>query len=116
MNERMNETYSSFMVFEVKKIGETKKIDVQPEDLQDHLKPERVLIILREDVDTIFIWRGKKSPISARFTVDSIVRELQQEFPEYLLSKIVYIDEKNKNGNLPFPYIFKPPVLLVILD
>ena len=91
----------SFMVFEVEQNGERKKIDIQQIDLQDHLKFEQVLIILREDVDTIFIWEGKKSPLSTHFMIDRIVRELQQEFTEYLLSRIVYIDEKNKNGKLP---------------
>ena len=70
----------NFEVYEVKKSGRLKKLDIKLKDLRNHLNPKRVLITIRYDFGTIFIWKGSESPRSKSFnvTVDLITTQLQQ--------------------------------------
>lgn len=70
----------NFEVYEVKKSGRLKKLDIKLKDLRNYLNPQRVLITIRYDFDTIFIWKGSESPKSKSFnvTLDLITTRLQQ--------------------------------------
>jgi len=92
----MAEVYEQFIVFELENTGERKKLDLKQEELQSHLKPEQVFIIVREDLRRIFIWKGSKSPVRKRFISSKVAQQLQTELlkdQRYHRCKIVSIDQ-----------------------
>ncbi|MFX1410890.1 MAG: hypothetical protein ACFFA6_11080 [Promethearchaeota archaeon] len=92
----MTATYEEFFVYDLKDDGEKKKLDIKQEELQNYLNPEQVLVIIREDLRRIFIWKGAKSPVRKRFISSRVARDLQKELlddPRYHRCKIVSIDQ-----------------------
>ena len=92
----MTETYDEFIVYDLEDTGDRSKLDVSPEELQNHLNPEQVLIIVREDLRRIFIWKGSKSPVRKRFISSRVAQELQRDLIQdsrYHRCKIVSIDQ-----------------------
>jgi len=92
----MTETYEEFIVYDLENTGERRKLDIKPEELQDYLNPEQVLIIIREDLRRIFIWKGSKSPVRKRFISARIAQELQRDLIQdsrYHRCKIISIDQ-----------------------
>ena len=92
----MSEVYEEFMVFELEDSGERNKLKIVQDDLQKHLHPEQVLIIVREDLRRIFIWKGAKSPVRKRFISSRVAQNLQKELIDnsrYHRCKIVSIDQ-----------------------
>jgi len=92
----MAEVYEEFIVFELENTGERKKLKIKQEELQSHLKPEQVFIIVREDLRRIFIWKGAKSPVRKRFISSKVAQQLQKDLlkdPRYHRCKIVSIDQ-----------------------
>jgi hypothetical protein len=92
----MTETYEEFIVYELNNTGERKKLNVKPEELQNHLNPEQVLIIIREDLRRIYIWKGSKSPVRKRFISSRVAQDLQKDLIQdarYHRCKIISIDQ-----------------------
>ena len=92
----MTETYDEFIVYDLKNTGERKRLDIKQEDLGNKLKPDQVLIIIREDLRRIYIWKGSKSPVRKRFISSRVAQDLQKELvkdPRYHRCKIVSIDQ-----------------------
>ncbi|MFX0027750.1 MAG: hypothetical protein ACFE8B_00950 [Candidatus Hermodarchaeota archaeon] len=71
--------YETFMVYELDDSGERNKMNILEEELQSNLHPEQVLVIVREDLRRIFIWKGPKSPVRKRFISSRVAQELQDE-------------------------------------
>ena len=67
-----------FFAYKLKDNGERKELSFPENDLALHLNPEQVLIIVREDLRRIFIWKGAKSPVIKRFISSSVARDFQQ--------------------------------------
>ena len=87
--------YETFMVYELDDSGEYNKIGMAEEELQSNLHPEQVLVIVREDLRRIFIWKGPKSPVRKRFISSRVAQELQEELRKdasYHRCKIVSVD------------------------
>jgi len=84
-----------FMVYELDYTGKRIKLDIKPEELQNYLNPERVLIIIIKKIfHRIYIWNGSESQlrkkiISSRVAQD-IQRDLSQKDRDY---KIISIDQ-----------------------
>jgi hypothetical protein len=92
----MSESYEEFIVYDLENSGERKRLDLKQEDLNSHLNPDQVLIIIREDLRRIYIWKGAKSPVRKRFISSKVAQELQTELvkdPRYHRCKIVSIDQ-----------------------
>ena len=92
----MTESYEEFIVYDLENTGERKKLNVKPEELQNYLSPEQVLIIIREDLRRIFIWKGSKSPVRKRFISSRVAQELQRDLIQdsrYHRCKIISIDQ-----------------------
>ena len=92
----MSEVYEEFMVYELKDSGERNKLKIIQDELQKYLHPEQVLIIVREDLRRIFIWKGAKSPVRKRFISSRVAQNLQKELVDnsrYHRCKIVSIDQ-----------------------
>ena len=71
--------YETFMVYELDDSGDKNRISMPEEELQSNLHPEQVLVIVREDLRRIFIWKGPKSPVRKRFISSRVAQELQEE-------------------------------------
>ncbi len=85
----------TFLVYELDDSGEKIKIDIEEEQLQENLHPEQVLVIVREDLRRIFIWKGPKSPVRKRFISSRVASALQEELMKdarYHRCKIVSVD------------------------
>ena len=83
------------MVFELDDSGEKVKLEMLQEELKDNLHPEQVLVIVREELRRIFIWKGPKSPVRKRFISSRIASGLQEELMKdarYHRCKIVSVD------------------------
>jgi hypothetical protein len=87
--------YETFFVYELDNSGERKQLNITEEELESKLYPEQVLVIVREDLRRIFIWKGSKSPVRKRFISSRVAQELQQELrldSRYHRCKIVSVD------------------------
>jgi len=87
--------YETFMVYELDDSGEKMRLDMIEEELQNNLHPEQVLVIVREDLRRIFIWKGPKSPVRKRFISSRVAQALQEELMKdarYHRCKIVSVD------------------------
>ena len=85
----------TFMVYELDDSGERIKLDIEQENLQENLNPEQVLVIIREDLRRIFIWKGPKSPVRKRFISSRVASTLQEELMKdarYHRCKIISVD------------------------
>ena len=84
------------VVYELDYAGKRIKLDIKPEELQNYLNPERVLIIIRKDLHKIYIWKGSKSDTRKRFNSTRVAfdikRDLIQKDRDY---KIIPIDRLN---------------------
>ncbi|MHA1677726.1 MAG: hypothetical protein ACTSW3_02965 [Promethearchaeota archaeon] len=92
----MSESIEEFMVFELEDNGESRKIKIKQEELGNYLNPEQVLIIVREDLRRIYIWKGSMSPVRKRFISSRVAQELQHRLMRdyrYHRCKIVSIDQ-----------------------
>ncbi len=92
----MTEAYEDFIVYNLQNSGERTKLNIQPEELQSHLTPEQVLIIIREDLRRIYIWKGSKSPVRKRFISSRVAQDLQRDLIQdarYHRCKIISIDQ-----------------------
>ena len=92
----MTETYEEFIVYDLQNTGDRTRLNIKPEELQNHLNPEQVLIIIREDLRRIFIWKGSKSPVRKRFISSRVAQDLQRDLIQdsrYHICKIISIDQ-----------------------
>ncbi|MFX1328886.1 MAG: Rho termination factor N-terminal domain-containing protein [Promethearchaeota archaeon] len=87
--------YEHFMVYELDDSGERLKLNIEEAQLEESLHPEQVLVIVREDLRRIFIWKGGKSPVRKRFISSRVAQILQEELMKdsrYHRCKIVSVD------------------------
>ena len=87
--------YETFMVYELDDSGEKVKLNIEEEKLQENLHPEQVLVIIKEELRRIFIWKGPKSPVRKRFISSRVAQALQEELMKdarYHRCKIVSVD------------------------
>ncbi len=91
-----NVEYQEFMVYELEDSGDRVRLDLKQDDLQKALHEEQVLVIVREDLRKIYIWKGSKSPVRKRFISSKIAGQLQEELVKsagFHRCKIVSIDQ-----------------------
>ncbi len=85
----------TFMVYELDNSGERRELNINQEELESNLNHEQVLVIVREDLRRIFIWKGGKSPVRKRFISSRVAQALQEELRKdsrYHRCKIVSVD------------------------
>ena len=103
--KRLRLDNKDFIVYDLENTGDLTKLNIKPEELQNHLNPEQVLIIIRKDLRRIYIWKGAKSSIRKRFISSrvalDILRELNQKDRDYKIILIDPIDEeiRSKRGS-----------------
>jgi hypothetical protein len=87
--------FETFIVYELDDSGEKIRLNINEEELQENLHSEQVLVIIREDLRRIFIWKGPKSPVRKRFISSRVAQTLQEELmndARYHRCKIVSVD------------------------
>lgn len=82
------------MVYELDYTEKRIKLDIKPDELQNYLNPERVLIIIRKDLHKIYIWKGSKSPVRKRFNSNRVAFDIRQDLEDRDY-KIIPIDRLN---------------------
>ncbi len=85
-----------FFAYELDDSGKKKELNFSERDLAQNIRPEQVLLLVREDLRRIFIWKGAKSPVKKRFISTFVARDLQGELlkdSRYHQCKIVSIDQ-----------------------
>jgi len=88
--------FRTFFAYELEDTGERKELNFSEKDLAQYLNPEQVLVLVREDLRRIFIWKGAKSPVKKRFISSRLARELQGELMKdsrFHQCKIVSVDQ-----------------------
>jgi len=85
-----------FFAYKLENTGERKEIFFFEKDLTHFLNPNYVLLLVREDLRRIFIWKGAQSSVKKRFMSSKVARELQQELMKDNLNqlyKIISVDQ-----------------------
>lgn len=85
-----------FFAYELLDDGERKEHGFLEKDIAQYLNPEQVLVLVREDLRRIFIWKGAKSSVNKRFISSGVARDIQQELMKderYHLCKIISVDQ-----------------------
>jgi hypothetical protein len=85
-----------FFAYELEDDGERKELFFSEKDLANFLHSERVLLLVREDLRRIFIWKGSRSSVKKRFISTRVASELQQELMKKNINrlyKIISVDQ-----------------------
>lgn len=87
--------YKDFMVFDVKETGDYSELNIKKEDLGDFLHPENAYIIINQDIQRIYFWKGARSPVRKRFLGSRIATEIQGNIMKagFKRCKVVTIDQ-----------------------
>lgn len=95
------EAYDFFMVYELDDSGDKIRLVATEEEFtvdngRNFLHPEQVLIIVKESIRRIYIWKGAKSPVRKRFISSRVGGALQEELVKnaaFHRCKIVSVDQ-----------------------
>jgi len=97
----MAETYENFMIYGLESTGEKIRLDITEEDFRANngtniLNPYQVLVIVKEGLRRIYIWKGVKSPVRKKFIASQIAAQLQNDLVvngHFHRCKIVSVDQ-----------------------
>jgi len=97
----MSETYENFMIYGLESTGEKVRLDITEEDFRANngtnvLNPYQVLVIVKEGLRRIYIWKGVKSPVRKKFIASQIAAQLQNDLVvngHFHRCKIVSVDQ-----------------------
>ena len=97
----MAETYENFMVYGLESTGEKVNLNLtekefRAENGQNVLDSNQVLVIVKEDLRRIFIWKGVNSHVRKKFISSRIAAELQNDLvhkAHFHRCKIISIDQ-----------------------
>ncbi|NHJ22242.1 MAG: hypothetical protein EAX91_14950 [Candidatus Lokiarchaeota archaeon] len=97
----MAETYENFMVYGLESTGEKVNLNLTEDEFraengQNVLDSNQVLVIVKEDLRRIFIWKGVNSHVRKKFISSRIAAELQNNLvnkAHFHRCKIISIDQ-----------------------
>lgn len=97
----MAEMYENFMIFGLESTGEKVKLGVSEDEFranngQNILNPHQVLVIVKEDLRRIYIWKGVNSHVRKKFIASRIAAELQNDLVvngHFHRCKIISVDQ-----------------------
>jgi len=97
----MSETYEDFMIFGLESTGEKVKLDISEESFrlnngQNILDPNQVLIIVKEGLRRIYIWKGVNSHVRKKFIASRIAADLQSDLVvngHFHRCKVISVDQ-----------------------
>ncbi len=86
--------YSDFAAYTLNIDGTFNELEMEQSEVSDYLDPEEVLLLIRQDLRKLFIWKGPKSPVRKRFISSRVAAEIQSNLRDsggrYL--KIISVD------------------------
>jgi len=105
----------NFVIFEVEESGKIRKLNITEEqfrenDGRDVLDSKKVLIIVKIDLQRIYIWKGADSPVRKRFLIARLAQTLQEELQKDIRCvrcKIVSVDAEDKPSEFLIAFGFK---------
>ncbi len=111
----MAETYKNFMIFGLESTGEKVKLDVSEAEFranngQNILNPHQVLVIVKEDIRRIYIWKGVNSHVRKKFIASRIAAELQSDLVvngHFHRCKIISVDQGDEPNDFLRAFNFK---------
>jgi hypothetical protein len=97
----MSEAYNYFMIYDLEDSGERVRLNVTEEEFKaengrNFLHPDQVLVIVKEDIRRIYIWKGATSSVRKRFISSRIAGQLQEELVNHAAfhrCKIISVDQ-----------------------
>ena len=97
----MLDNFSNFMVFGLKDSGERERINITEQEFsQDNghkiLHDSQVVIIIKEELRRIYIWKGYQSNVRKKFIASRVAQDLQKrliDVANFHRCKIVSIDQ-----------------------
>ncbi len=97
----MVESYENFMIYGLESTGEKVRLDVSEDEFranngQNILNPHQVLVIVKEDLRRIYIWKGVNSHVRKKFISSRIAAELQNDLVvknHFHRCKIISVDQ-----------------------
>jgi len=97
----MLETYTDFMIFEVKDNGEHSRLEITEESFRQNngnnvLQPLQTVIIVKEELRKIFLWKGISSSVRRKFIASRVASEIQKDLmnsSNFHRCKIVSVDQ-----------------------
>ncbi|MBD3340704.1 MAG: hypothetical protein GF353_16470, partial [Candidatus Lokiarchaeota archaeon] len=111
----MSDSYDYFMVYELNDSGERQRLNItedyfREDNGQNILHPEQVVVIVKEDIRRIFIWKGSKSHVRKRFISSRVASALQEELVKeaaFHRCKIVSVDQGDEPREFLRTFNFK---------
>jgi len=87
--------WADFLVFDINDEGERTQIDIDKIQLGDYLNPEKVFLIVNQEIKRIYIWKGVKSTIRKRFLGSRIAAVVQGDIMKAGLKrcKVMSVDQ-----------------------
>ena len=94
--EDKNMKQDNFMIFECLNSGERQRVNITEEEFRTSkgagiMHPKQVLIIVKEDIRRIYIWKGSEPHVRKKFIASRVAQELQGELLKRC--KIVTVDQ-----------------------
>ncbi|MHA2282022.1 MAG: hypothetical protein ACXAC5_14360 [Promethearchaeota archaeon] len=97
----MLETYTDFMVFEVKDNGEHSRLAITEKSFRQNngnviLQPLKAIIIVKEELRRIYLWKGNSSSVRRKFIASRVASEIQRELMNssgFHRCKIISVDQ-----------------------
>ena len=120
----MSEIYGSFMIFGLESTGEKVKLDISEDTFrlnngQNVLDPNQVLIIVKEGLRRIYIWKGVNSHVRKKFIASRIAAELQNDLvvsSHFHRCKIISVDQGDEPNDFLRAFGFTTVELPELLD
>ena len=120
----MSEIYENFMIFGLESTGEKVKLDIS-EDMfrsnngQNILDSNQVLIIVKEGLRRIYIWKGVNSHVRKKFIASRVAADLQNDLvvdAHFHRCKIISVDQGDEPNEFLRAFGFTSAELPDLLD
>ena len=117
-------TYENFMIFGLESTGEKVKLDVSEDEFcanngQNVLDPHQVLVIVKEDLRRIYIWKGVNSHVRKKFIASHIAAELQSDLVvngHFHRCKIISVDQGDEPLEFMRAFSLKATIVPEVLE
>ena len=120
----MSEIYDNFMIFGLESTGEKVRLDISEETFllnngQNVLDSNQVLIIVKEGLRRIYIWKGINSHVRKKFIASRIAAELQNDLvveAHLHRCKIISVDQGDEPNDFLRAFSFTTVEVPELLD
>ena len=111
----MLETYTDFMIFEVKNSGEENILNITEDTFKKNngntiLHPLQVVVIIKEALRRIYIWKGISSSVRKKFIASRVASDLQRRLiasSNFHRCKIISVDQGDEPEDFLSAFGFK---------